>query len=185
MLARQEIREAIVATLQSSASVTSLVGNKIYNSKMTPFEGKVLPAINVVTQRQNATARSLNVMSFDCSLEINVEIYVSPRENWVTKADEIAEAVENTLMSNTEFIGLFSKADNFNVNYSMYDQGAMPIVVEILSFTLTYFEEYPIKEDNNLSKVHIDVDVIDPVANPSPGPDSRIEFQIDVNNKGE
>lgn len=185
MLARQEIREAIVAKLKADSAVTALVGNNIFDSKVTPFEGKSLPGINVVTIRQDATGRSLNVQSYECTLKANIEIYVSPLANWTAKADAIAEAVENALMTDVEFTKLFSKAENFTVEYSMYDQGARPIVVEILSFSLSYFEEYHVTVGDDYTKTHVDVDVIEPIADPAPGPDARIEFQLEVNHTNE
>lgn len=185
MLARQEIREVIVAKLKANSAVNALVGNNIFDSKITPFEGKSLPGINVVTIRQDATGRSSNIQSYECTLKANIEIYVSPLTNWTTKADAIAEAVETALMTDVEFTKLFSKAENFTVEYSMYDQGAHPIVVEILSLSLSYFEEYHVTVDDDYAKTHIDVDVIEPIADPIPGPDERIEFQLEVNHTNE
>ncbi|MBQ9236117.1 MAG: hypothetical protein IJ184_06620 [Alphaproteobacteria bacterium] len=185
MLARQELREAVLSKLKENSALKELVGDNIFNSKVTPFEGKNLPGINVVTIRQDANSRSLNVQSFNCTLKVNVEIYVSPITNWTAKADAIAEAVETALMTDAEFTKLFSQTDNYTVEYSMYDQGAHPIVVEILSFSLSYFEEYHVTAEDDLQKTHIDVDVIEPIADPVPGPDERIEFQLEVNHSNE
>lgn len=178
MLARQEIRETTVQKLKSDEKLKKLVRNNIFNSKVTPFEGKGLPGINVVTASQNASVRSLNIPSFTANLKLNIEIYVAAMENWTAKADEIAEAVEECLLTDPEFVSLFSDVSSYDVEYSLYDQGARPIVVEILSLNLSYYQEYHPKVDDDFVEAHIKVDVIDPIADPHPGPDGRIEFEV-------
>ncbi len=180
MLARQEIREYAVEKLRKDAKLAKLVGKNIYNSKVTPFEGRLLPGINVVTTSQKATSRSININSFAANLTLNIEIYVSCMDKWTAKADEIAEAVEECLLSDPGFNNLFSEAATYDVEYSLYDQGARPIVAEILSFNLTYFQEYQPKIEDDFVEAHIKVDVIDPIADPHPGPDGRIEFEVNA-----
>lgn len=181
MLARQEIREYVVQRLRQNASVKSLVGAKIYDSKVTPFVGKELPGINVVTRTQNATSRSINIVSFQATLDLRVEIYVTEMAGWAAKADAIAEAVEKCLLSDPEFTKEISELETYDVEYSLSDQGARPTVVEILSFKLSYFQTYRPTITDNLNSVDIDVDVIDPIADPHPGPDGRIEFKVKAN----
>lgn len=180
MLARQELREFVVKKLRSDAKLAKLVGKNILNSKVTPFEGKTLPGINVVTPSQNATSRSLNIPSFTTSLKLNVEIYVAAMDAWTAKADTIAEAVEECLLSDPEFAGQISDITSYDVEYSLYDQGVRPIVVEILSFSLSYFQEYHPRIEDDFAEAHIKVDVIDPIADPHPGPDGRIEFEVNA-----
>lgn len=180
MLARQELREFVVEKLRSDAKLAKLVGKNILNSKVTPFEGKTLPGINVVTPSQNATSRSLNIPSFAASLKLNVEIYVAAMDAWTAKADTIAEAVEECLLSDPEFTRQVSDITSYDVEYSLYDQGVRPIVVEILSFNLSYFQEYHPRIENDFVEAHIKVDVIDPIADPHPGPDGRIEFEVNA-----
>ncbi len=180
MLARQEIREFAVKKLKNDAKLTKLVGRNIFNSKVTPFEGKILPGINVVTPSQNAASRSINIPSFTTTLKLNIEIYVAAMDAWTAKADEIAEAVEECLLSDPEFTGQISDIQSYDVEYSLYDQGARPIVVEILSFGLSYFQEYHPRIEDDFVEAHIKVDVIDPIADPHPGPDGRIEFEVNA-----
>lgn len=182
MLARHEIRNKVVQILQNSPAVTKYVyAENIHNMKIDVFEGKSLPGINVVTQNQSAENKSLNVMRFEASLTLNVEIYISQMRNYTDRADEIAEAIEEALLSNPEFTSLLSNVSSYNVEYSTYDQGARPILLEILSFNLTYIQEYKPEITDTLDKIHVDIDVIEPIADPAPGPDGRIEFETDIN----
>lgn len=180
MLARQEIREFVVNKLKGNARLTKIVGKNIHNSKVTAFEGRGLPGINVVTPSQSATSRSININSYTATLKLNIEIYVACMDDWTAKADEIAELVEEGLLSDVEFNNLFSEVATYDVEYSLYDQGARPIVTEILSFSLTYFQEYQPTIEDDFAEAHIKVDVIDPIADPHPGPDGRIEFEVNA-----
>ena len=101
-------------------------------------------------------------------------------DGYQRKADEIAEAVENALLCNPEFQALTSQLQTYDVENSIYDQGAKPIVVQILSFTLKFNEQWLVKVEDELKTVGIDVDVIDPIADPAPGPDERIEFHLEI-----
>lgn len=181
MLARQEIREYVIRRLRQDSAVKGLVGAKIYDSKVTPFVGKELPGINVVTRTQNATSRSINIVSLQSTLDLRVEIYVTEMTGWAAKADAIAEAVEECLLSDPEFTKRISELETYDVEYSLSDQGARPAVVEILSFKLSYFQTYQPTITDDLNSVDIDVDVIDPIADPHPGPDGRIEFKVKAN----
>ena len=95
--------------------------------------------------------------------------------------DTIAEAVEECLLSDPEFTKRISELETYDVEYSLSDQGARPAVVEILSFKLSYFQTYQPTITDDLNSVDIDVDVIDPIADPHPGPDGRIEFKVKAN----
>ncbi|MBQ8465718.1 MAG: hypothetical protein IJ545_06890 [Alphaproteobacteria bacterium] len=182
MLARQEIREKVIEILRNNAAVTALVSaDNIHNMKITPFEGKFLPGINILTQKQDAELKSLNVARFEATLTLNVEIYVSEMRGYASTADEIAEAVEEALLANPEFTNLSTNTIGYSVEYSTYDQGARPILLEILSFNLTYYQEYKPKITDTLDNIHISVDGIEPIADPAPGPDGRIEFETDIN----
>ncbi len=180
MLHRTKIRELTVKLLKQNAEVVRLVGKNIKDSKANSFEARGLPGINVVTPRQNGTGRSLSIFSTETTLTLNVEIYVHTMDGYQRKADEIAEAVENALLCNPEFQALTSQLQTYDVENSIYDQGAKPIVVQILSFTLKFNEQWLVKVEDELKTVGIDVDVIDPIADPAPGPDERIEFHLEI-----
>lgn len=180
MLHRTKIRELAVKLLRENAEVKSLVGGNIKDSKVSPFEGNGLPGINVVTPSQNGVGNSLSILSVDNVLKLNIEIYVQALDGYQRKADDIAEAVEKALLCNTEFCRLTSQLQNYDIENSIYDQGAQPIVVQILSFTLNFRDSWePVIEDK-LSRVDIDVDVIEPIADPAPGPDGRKEFRLKI-----
>lgn len=180
MLHRTKLRELAIKILKSNTELKKLVGDNIYDSKVTPFVKQKLPGINIVTPTQNGTSRSINVMSLTNSLKLNIEIYVQVADSWQTGADTIAEVVEKALLCNQEFIQNFSELQNYDVENSIYDQGAQPIVVQILSLNLSFFEDYALRVENDLNQVNIGIDVIDPIADPSPGPDGRIEFNMNI-----
>lgn len=180
MLERREIREFVLKKLESCKDLKRLVSSQsITDSKVSPFPVAQLPGINVVTPSQTGTNRSLNVPIFENSLKLNIEIYVEAMSGWMAKADNIAEVIENCLLCDPDFT---RKAEirNFDVDYQLLE-GAKPIVVEILSITLEFGKEYAPKVDDELEKIHIDVDVIEPIANPTPGPDGRKEFELNIN----
>lgn len=152
MLARQEIREFAVKKLKNDAKLTKLVGRNIFNSKVTPFEGKILPGINVVTPSQNAASRSLNIPSFTTTLKLNIEIYVAAMDTWTAKADEIAEAVEECLLSDPEFTGQISDIQNYDVEYSLYDQGAVRLLSKFCRLASAIFRNITRVSKTILSK---------------------------------
>lgn len=181
MLHRTHLRELAVKTLKSNKELKKIVGENIYDSKTSPFVKQKLPGINIVTSTQNGTSRSQNTISLANSLKLNIEIYVQVADGWQAEADMIAEIVEKTLLRNQDFIKNFSELQNYDVENSIYDQGAQPIVVQILSFNLSFFEDYNLTIEEDLSQINIGIDVIDPIADPSPGPDGRIEFDMQIN----
>lgn len=180
MLHRTKIRELAVRLLKENKNVSSLVGENIQDSKATPFEGRGLPGINVITPTQNGTSNSISMLSVENTLKLNIEIYVKALDGWQIKADNIAEAVENALLCNSQFQAMTSQLLTYDVENSIYDQGAQPIVVQILSFGLQFNEKYEASIEDSLNEINIGVDVIDPIADPAPGPDGRIEFQTKI-----
>lgn len=180
MLERREIRELALKKLANSKELRKFVSARnIVDSKVSPFSIAQLPGVNVVTPTQNGTQRSLNVPVFANSLKLNIEIYVEAMNGWVAKADEIAEVIENCLLCDPEFTQK-AQIQNFDVEYQILE-GAKPMVVEILSLTLEFGKEYEPIINDELETVNIKVDVIEPIANPLPGPDGRKEFELNIN----
>lgn len=180
MLERREMREFVLKKLEACKELRKFVSARsITDSKVSPFPVAQLPGVNVVTPSQSGNLRSLNVPFFENSLKLNIEIYVEAMNGWVATADDIAEVIENCLLCDPDFT---QKAEikNFDVDYQLLE-GAQPMVVEILSITLEFGKEYAPKVEDELEKIHIDVDVIEPIANPTPGPDGRKEFELNIN----
>lgn len=180
MLHRTKIRELAVKLLKENKNVAKFVGKNIQDSKASPFESRNLPGINVVTPSQNGSSNSIGSISTNNTLKLNIEIYVHALDGYQRTADDIAEAVERALLCNTEFQSLTSQLQAYDVENSIYDQGAKPIVVQILSFTLNFTEKWDAIVEDDLKEINIDVDVIDPIADPAPGPDGKIEFQLNI-----
>ena len=180
MLHRTRIRQFVVQTLRADPEIQRLVGRNVFDSKVTPFAEPKIPGINVVTPSQNGTSKSINVLSVDLSLRLNIEIYVKTMDGYQDKADDIAEAVENALLRHPEFQRMTGNLQNYDVENSLYGEGAQPIVVQILSFTLTFSETWQARFNDDFTETQIGVDVIDPIADPKPGPDGRIEFNLQV-----
>lgn len=180
MLHRTKIRHFVVEALRADPRIQNLVGRNVFDSKVTPFAGPKIPGINVVTPSQNGTSKSLNMLTADLTLKLNIEIYVKTMDGYQDEADAIAEAVEKALLCNPEFEGMTGNLQGYDVENSLYGDGAQPIVVQILSFTLTFSETWQAEFEDEFNKLHINVDVIEPIADPAPGPDGRIEFSLNV-----
>ena len=185
MLERREIREFVLKKLESCEDLRKFVSVKnIVDGKVSPFSAAQLPGINIVTPTQNGNAKSINIPVFSNLLKLNIEIYVEAMNGWVNKADDIAEIIENCLLCDCEFTQK-TQISNFDVEYQLLE-GAKPIVVEILSMTLEFGKTYNPIVNDNLDNINVSVDVIEPIANPAPGPDGRKEFEMNINfNEGE
>lgn len=181
---RQFIREYVVKKLKETKAVTDLVNaSNISDSKATAWARNALPGINVVIQNQTGECASSHIPSFNFSIRLNVEIYVQTNDGWAAKADEIAEQVEKALFCDQTLGGYLVNNSAYDVEYSNYGTGEQPIAVEILSFSFRASEQYKpdIGDADDFDKMHLEVDVIEPIADPCPGPDGRIEFVIDSN----
>ena len=178
MLKRREIREAVISRLKTSAALSALVGENVFDTKVTPFEARSLPGVNVLTKSEEGTSRSLSIPAYNSSLRLVVEIYCIEAADWTAAADAIAEAATEALLADADFVRLYGAPSAVSAEYAAYDGGAQPIAVEILTFTFGYFTEYPPHITDDLARARIDVDVIAPVADPLPGPDGRVEFTV-------
>ncbi len=179
---RQFVREYVVKKLKETKAVTDLVdANHISDSKATAWTRNVLPGINVVVQSQSGECVSAHIPTFNFSIRLNVEIYFQTNDGWAAKADEIAEQVEKTLFRDQTLGGYLINGSAYDVEYSNYGTGEQPIAVEILSFSFRARERYEpdISDADDLNTMHTEVDVIEPIADPCPGPDGRTEFVID------
>lgn len=177
-----DIRNKAIEILQNSAAVTSLVpkGN-IKNSKVTPFVGDTLPGINVWTSKQNGTSKSMNFFILSQTLSLVVEIYVQSLDCWQDTADKIQEAVEKALFCNQEFLALATEISTYDVETAQYGDGAKPIVSQIMSINMSYADVFkPEEPDATFDELKIEFDVIEPIADPAPGPDGRIEFEVQI-----
>ncbi|MBI3452938.1 MAG: hypothetical protein HY057_08985 [Rhodospirillales bacterium] len=182
MLARTEIRASAVARLKAAATAAE---QRVFAGRSTPLTLKRFPALLVHTPSENgASIAESGAPKFRNTLRLTVEAFVTaPADDVLADAlDALCEQVETALLGNAIWVSQFEQVGAFSTETDIGSDGERRIAAAKMNFDLVYAVVYAPVIDDDLGRVAIRVDTIDP-ADPNrirPGPDGRIEAGIDI-----
>lgn len=138
MLERQVIRDKVYKLLLNKTGAA----DRVYKSKLTPWEDTALPAINIFTPSENQTGQKVtSVPKFDSSLKLGIEIITTDEEGWDDIADELAEQVLSILLLQSD---IPNNRDILSVTTTIeYRSGGdAPLVATMIQLEVGYDEIY-------------------------------------------
>lgn len=174
MLKRAEARDMVRRKLVNKTAAAY----RIYDSLPFQTSNDDCPCILIYTPQDNAQSAARHVPLFNASLTISIEVRVA--ESFKTSAvtlDSICEAVEDTLLGDQEFLGLFESIASVNTQCAYEDGGDMPLSIAIITITGEYKRQILPRPDGHFLTAEITVDAVDP-RDPNvvgDGPDGRAE----------
>lgn len=132
---RTKIRQIAIGLLEGHTNAE----NKVFDSRVIPWDAEDLPGISVYTSSQRGTGYAASpTPNFDTQLTLNLEVAVAATDDWSEKLDDICEQIENRLLENQLFIGLFSHVPNFNTIISYQAEGEEPVASALISLDLAF-----------------------------------------------
>lgn len=138
MLERQVLRDKVYKLLLNKTGAA----DRVYKSKLTPWEDTALPAINIFTPAENQTGQKVTSLpKFDSSLKLGIEIITTDEEGWDDIADELAEQVlsillcESDIPNNRDILSIAT-----NIEYR--SGGVAPLVATMIQLDIGYDEIY-------------------------------------------
>lgn len=132
---RTKIRQIVINLLKGA----TYAQDRVCDSRVIPWDIDDLPGISVNTSAQRGTGYAASpTPNFDMQLTLNIEIDVAAVDGWAAKLDDICNQIENRLLENQPFIGLFSYVSNFNTDIKCSSEGEMPIASALMSLDLTF-----------------------------------------------
>jgi hypothetical protein len=207
MLHRQRVREATVAAL---LNVTA-AGDRVYPSPVVPWRReRPLPAIGVYTLAEAATPWGQSGpfqlrQELDLVIEALVEVVTDTtldaearlRIDTAAPLDALCAEITDALLSNPAWYGehgaAISGIDRWStrIELARVDEADRRTAAATLTWTVTYSCVAEPRVIDRFERLHLDVDVLDPAADPNttghpttppagyaggyPGPDGRIE----------
>jgi len=214
MLDRQDIRLATVATL---AAAQTAAGDRVYPTWILPYRRELpLPAIGVYTldeAGEGVDGGIVGAFQIRYALKLCIELVVAtpgdaglePAARLMLDAqaalDALCEQVTDALLRNPRW---YLKADPAHPGklcarfqgverwettavLGRVEETDQRTMAAQITATLTYAENYDPVIADDFCRVNLDVDVIDPAADPNikyPGPDGRIEVTLRVPRDG-
>jgi hypothetical protein len=157
---------------------------RVFDSRQAQISRGMLPALRVYTS-QNSIGRSINIPDFLTTTTLTVQVIaedVTDAESAET-VDELCDDVKDWLMGDPEWLVGYEQITSIITDVDRDIEGESRTTVATIAFALTVSEYYEPRIPDMLDHIHIDIDVIDPAADPNlryPGPDGRIEAVVDV-----
>lgn len=132
---RTKIRKIVIELLKGETGTKE----RVYDSRVTPWDIDDLPGIIVYTSAQRGTGYTASsTPNFDMQLTLNIEIVVAGVDGWAAKLDDICEQVETRLLENQLFIKLFTYVSSFNTSLDYHHEGDRPIASALMSLDLAF-----------------------------------------------
>jgi hypothetical protein len=205
MLRRQDIRLATVATLSGKTAA----GDRVYPTWILPWRRELpLPAIGVYTLDETGEGVDGGIVgafqirfALKLVLEVVIATPVAPDLEPAARLmvdsqaalDDLCDEITNTLLRNPAWYTMrdvdghlcarFQGVERWDTQSTLgrVDDTDQRTMAAQITATLTYGENYDPLITDDFCRAHLDVDVIDPAADPNikyPGPDGRIEVEL-------
>lgn len=205
-LFRKQVRDTAVSLLRAAAIAASVGAQKVDTSRDTPVPSGKMPALLVYTRDdKKGIAESGTEPKFrttvDCAVRIMVE--ESTKEEAEAALDALCDLVENALLGNVAFTGLFEALDDVTTETGYKSDARkhtawadiiikahateifQPVFTTEFSFANIYVDAVNVFDPTGVypaDGVAPDTPIAEPLAPPAPrttGPDQRIEIGAD------
>lgn len=100
---RQQIRDAVATTLTSAVT---LVGGRVYTTRVHPLNEDLLPAISVYTGSELSDRYNAGVTDMNRQLSLEIDVYVRETSTFDDDADAIAVQIEEAMAGDFTIGGL-------------------------------------------------------------------------------
>lgn len=176
---------------KTAGKYKTLARERIYPSRMLPIqddelqEGPVL-TLNTLTENANTASRGTSGPQYKNEIILQVEGTVNAAKDPAVEdlLDDLDEQVRETLMTDSVWLSANSIEEVIRIETTkgLDETGGRRHGVVIMRFTIKQHIAFPPVIEDDLTKVNIKVDAIDP-SDPNiktPGPDGVIESELDV-----
>jgi hypothetical protein len=132
---RQQIRQRIGAVLSSGVT---LVGGRVYRSRVYPLDASKLPAITVLTGSETSNLMVMGSKTLDRTVSIFVDCYVSVKDTFDDDVDAIAVQVEEAIAGDFTVNGLAKTVILQSTEIDFSGEAETPIGVARLTYDVRY-----------------------------------------------
>lgn len=135
MHARTRIRQAFVELLQGK----TLVGTKVYDSRLYTMEFASLPGIIVFSPNEEVATNTISPpRSQDRNVKIVVECYAKATKDVNITVDNIAAEIEKLVANNVVLQKLCKDCRLLSTDITLNVDGDQPVAVATLTFSVAY-----------------------------------------------
>ena len=137
MHARTIIRKTIISLLKNSKSLSKVVGDNIYESRVHPIDHP--PAILVYTANEQVVDYSISYpRSQTRQLTLNIEAYAKENSNVDGTTDSLALEIEEILAADLTLGNMVKDVMLNSTETRVSGEGDKPVAVAILTYHITY-----------------------------------------------
>ncbi len=181
---RTDLRLLTIDVLAAAAIVPA---GHIHDSRPVPTERYELPALSVFTLATRGEGESAlqTAPEFDTRITLTIEVGLdgASDKTVAAEADQLCERVTEVLLCSPRWLQKVQGVPSYASEVKLNAQTDRRTAGGTVTFELAIHEVFEPVIADELRSVHIDVDVIDPAADPNikyPGPDGRIEARLDI-----
>jgi hypothetical protein len=152
---------------------------RVFDSRQPQLRRDMLPAVRIYTA---ATAQGLSISIPEFRVTENLVVQIVAEDitdaRSAARVDLLCEAAKERLLCDPKWLVLFERVLSIDTEIERNIEGESRTTIATLTFSLQCTEAYEPVIPDRLEKIKVDVDVIDPAADPNirfPGPDGRIE----------
>jgi hypothetical protein len=158
-------------TVERLAQLRPALFREVFDSRQPQLKREMLPAVRVYTS-STSQGLSISIPEFRTTTSLVVQICAEDVTDAATalRVDELAEAVKVRLLCDPWWLRLFERVDSIDTEVDRNIEGEWRTSICTLTFHLQCTEAYQYEPPDWLEKIHLDVDVIDPAADPNTGP---------------
>lgn len=144
----------------------------VYDSRLPQMKRELLPAIRVYTNTTNQVGRSISIPDFLSTAHLLVQVICEDITDAriAERVDRYCEVVKCRLLSDGEWLKIFERVLSIDTEIDRNVEGEWRLTTATLDFALQYSCAWEPDIRDWLETVHLDVDVIDPAADPNTGP---------------
>jgi len=174
---RKAARLDVIARLAADATVIAIVpAARIYDSRTTALAASLMPAINVFVPRTQARQNGAKIVQkLRHSIIIECFEVGSTDAELAANVDDLAEAVEECLLTDPVFMATFEEVATADVDIALDATGDERKGLARIAFDVTCGIQYNPAMPDDLSTVAVDVDFLE-----DDEPDGNIDAEVIV-----
>ncbi|MCL2428452.1 MAG: hypothetical protein FWD12_04395 [Alphaproteobacteria bacterium] len=147
----------------------------VYDSRMPPLTREILPAVRITTpsaQRANR-ARGHDIGEFEAAVTLRLQVTCEHNDEdpaAMERLDWLCEIAETALLADIAVRKVIRRVDAMATTIDIDDQGELRTAIATTDITVISAECFELEFPDQLKRIRVRFDFIDPPADPNTGP---------------
>lgn len=173
-----QVRQDVVTRLKAAMGDEA---GRVHDSPVDDWTPTDLPAIAVYGLTSNRRRRGPGVPTFAVTDEIAVDVIVEAADgkSAAEACEDLEDQVSLALLTDPNWVSQFEHVESVRTTRGRLEEGDAVRWSARVVFEVQYFEKWEPVVPDDLRRIHIKVDFIEPPLSP-PGPDGKAEAETEI-----